>query len=303
MLRPWMRAGPTRSSRASRSRVTGDRERPERRLARLRVGSRRQRQLRDARPERDLSTRRSPSRARTRSRYARRDPGDLSDRRHGDGERHGHLRQPVRPHEEPRHEEGGRGRALQELEQAEKAAAKGKTKDHDEKLEEYRKKLDQETGKAVSATSAARLKSLSLLPLSLTQTSGGVRPRRRHREPAALSRRRRRRPCEGAARVPPAPGASESARAPEAADLPRRWRPLPRRPRLREGVSTTRARRASVRFDSRATRPIRSSGASWRAIPEGVTASRRASSARRSVCAGAAPSSRRMARSLSPRPW
>ncbi len=48
------------------------------------------------------------------------------------------------------------------LEQAEKAAAKGKTKDHDEKLEEYRKKLDQETGKAVSATSAARLKSLSL---------------------------------------------------------------------------------------------------------------------------------------------
>ena len=48
------------------------------------------------------------------------------------------------------------------LEQAEKAAAKGKTKDHDKKLEEYRKKLDQETGKAVSATSAARLKSLSL---------------------------------------------------------------------------------------------------------------------------------------------
>ena len=54
------------------------------------------------------------------------------------------------------------------------------------------------------------------------------------------------------------------------------------------GVSTTRARRASVGFDSRVTRPIRSSGASWRAIPEGVTASRWASSARRSVCAGAA---------------
>ena len=68
-------------------------------------------------------------------------------------------------------------------------------------------------------------------------------------------------------------------------------------------VSTTSASRASLGFDSRVTRPIRSSGASCRAIPEVVTASRRASSTRRRVCAGADFSSSRTARSLRPRPW
>jgi uncharacterized protein len=47
------------------------------------------------------------------------------------------------------------------LDEAERAGAKGKTKDHDKKLEEYRRKLDQETGKAVGAADAALLKSLS----------------------------------------------------------------------------------------------------------------------------------------------
>jgi uncharacterized protein len=47
------------------------------------------------------------------------------------------------------------------LEEAQKAEAKGKTKQHDKKLEEYRKKLDHETGKAVSAADAALLKELS----------------------------------------------------------------------------------------------------------------------------------------------
>ena len=44
---------------------------------------------------------------------------------------------------------------------AEKAEAKGKTKDHDKKLEDYRRPARQETGKAVSAAAAAQLKSLS----------------------------------------------------------------------------------------------------------------------------------------------
>ena len=44
---------------------------------------------------------------------------------------------------------------------AEKAEAKGKTKDHDKKLEDYRDRLDKQTGKAVSAAAAAQLKSLS----------------------------------------------------------------------------------------------------------------------------------------------
>ena len=48
------------------------------------------------------------------------------------------------------------------LEEAEKYEAKGNMKNHDKRLQEYRKKLDQETGKAVSAADAALLKSLSL---------------------------------------------------------------------------------------------------------------------------------------------
>ena len=42
----------------------------------------------------------------------------------------------------------------------EKAEAKGKTRDHDKKLEDYRERLDEQTGKAVSAAAAAQLKSL-----------------------------------------------------------------------------------------------------------------------------------------------
>ena len=49
-----------------------------------------------------------------------------------------------------------------------------------------------------------------------------------------------------------------------------------------ESVSVTSARRASRGFDSRPTSPIRSSGPSCRATPDGVTPRREASSARRS---------------------
>ena len=48
------------------------------------------------------------------------------------------------------------------LEQAEKEAAKGHTKQHDKKLADYRKRLDKETGKSVSAADAALLTKLSL---------------------------------------------------------------------------------------------------------------------------------------------
>jgi len=41
------------------------------------------------------------------------------------------------------------------------AEAKGKTRDHDKKLEDYRSLLDKQIGKSVSATAAAQLKSLS----------------------------------------------------------------------------------------------------------------------------------------------
>ena len=47
------------------------------------------------------------------------------------------------------------------LEQAAKAEAKGKTRDHDKKLDEYRKEVQHESGKAVSAAGAAQLIALS----------------------------------------------------------------------------------------------------------------------------------------------
>jgi hypothetical protein len=47
------------------------------------------------------------------------------------------------------------------LDEAERADAKGKVEEHDKKLDEYRQKLDHETGKAVSAADAALLTSLS----------------------------------------------------------------------------------------------------------------------------------------------
>ncbi len=83
-----------------------DRDRPERRHAHVRVGSRRQRIVRDARPDRDLLGR---------VRHGARNPHDprAGDRprralggRRDDGHDHRHLRQPLRPDEEARHEEG-----------------------------------------------------------------------------------------------------------------------------------------------------------------------------------------------------
>jgi hypothetical protein len=47
------------------------------------------------------------------------------------------------------------------LEAAAKAEAKGKTKDHDKKLDEYRKKVEHEIGKGISAADANQLISLS----------------------------------------------------------------------------------------------------------------------------------------------
>src|SRR3954447_5412948 len=68
-------------------------------------------------------------------------------------------------------------------------------------------------------------------------------------------------------------------------------------------VSVTSARRASRGFDSRPTSPMRSSGATWRAIPDVVTPSLFASLTRRSFSSGAARSSRSSARSESEMPW
>ena len=47
------------------------------------------------------------------------------------------------------------------LEEAEKAEAEGKTKEHDKKLDEYRKKVEHESGKGISAEGAAQLIALS----------------------------------------------------------------------------------------------------------------------------------------------
>ena len=128
--------------------------------------------------------------------------------------------------------------------------------------------VDEQVSDSADGATVVRLPDAELAELALRrQSTGRTGPADALRSSGASSRSLLRRPFRASARPPP----------------PRRWRRLlgdlgPPRRQHDEGQAGIRRVRLAL------TRPIRSSGASWRAIPEVVTASRRASSTRRSVC-------------------
>ena len=137
-----------------------DRDRPERRHAHVRVGSGRQRLVRDSRPDRDLLGR---------VRHGSRIPHDPRA-----GDRSGGLSAVDSATvtitvtydslcaltEKLVTKKGVEKDLCKKLEEAEKAEAKG-SDDDDKKLDEYRKEVEHESGKAISAAGAAQPIALS----------------------------------------------------------------------------------------------------------------------------------------------